>query len=627
MPLKAGAMAPVYGHRGVRWEGPSSMRVAWRVYSYEESFVGSIGAPCRTTQSQGQGTIGYEAGLNTDAGRNRAKYLQNSGRIAWPLVPNRDGKIVALSFLVRSTGGTVSVPIEIYKSSGFNSPGVKVQSRLLHVDGFSTWRHIDIDPIELGWAETYYVALATGSKGVSIEAEFGHQVLPHVMAPSSTNWVQSTTPMRPAMRVHFEVAAAENLWDSTNLSAPGAADTIYMLREKAKSDLWVSGFSFRMRATGQNQLIPFELRLSDPTTGRPRMTAARSGQATVSTKVDWYEVAFEPVFVPKDAYYFVGYKSPPASTGQLFVNPSSVSSGSSHYSKGPQQTSWSALGTSPQHAYRVYSACHQRNPLPRLSFNWSWGGNTEHAIRDVAPRDMWVSGFSLLGRSTINNLQMQGRFYSDQGGQPGTLLRATYFAMEYQPGWQRVQFDWPVFLRKGQAFHLALVTPYGQNAAQWELTSGANSFPVHGRSGTSSGPWQSKSAAPFAFKLHGGMGAAYLHTSRDLDVGDTIEMELSGATPLRFCGAVLGFSGTKWGPVQLPLELPPWPGCSLQVSYEMLLALSAIDSRGSARISLPVPKDPFLIGKSLYLQFWTLESSTSPGELSWSNGVHVRLGG
>jgi hypothetical protein len=625
LPLKAGASGKAYGLSGTSWLGPQTMRMGYRIYADDPSYWGSYGQPCRTSLSSGRGTISYQAGINAEAGLQRQQFWANQGRIALPLVPNRDGRILALSFLASSASGKVTIPIEIYKKDlSSNQPGALVRRGSLSVDTIPSWRHVPLDPLSLAWQDTYFVALVTGGQGVSIEAEHGKELRPHVMAPGSSSWAPFSTTMRPAMRVHMDPADSENLFAVGSPVRAAAPSTSYLLRRQAHSDMWVSGFSLRAQVSGQSQSILCEMRLANKD-GTPRSYKERQSAIWMSTRLDWYETGFAPVFVPKGAIYFVGYRSPDPSTGQILVEPAGTPFGSSHFSKGPNQTTWVGPSGAPQHAFAVNSACATRNDALTDQFRKSWAADTEHAIADTAPSDMWVHGFSIWARHSLPGQRMLGRLYADASGKPGQLLRERSVEMQSSTDWHRVHFDWPVFLRKGQAYHLAIVTPSGSGLSDVELIVGSVYHEEHSRP-ASGGVWQAQGRKPFSFKLHGGMGAQFLRANEEIDVGKSLELELTGATPFKICGTVLGFSDWNWGSIPLPLALPMWPECSLQVSYDMLLAVSGSSAQGVSHVSMPIPNDPSFIRLDLYLQTWTLESASNPFELSWSNPIRVRIG-
>jgi hypothetical protein len=307
------------------------------------------------------------------------------------------------------------------------------------------------------------------------------------------------------MRVHMDPADSENLFAVGSPVRAAAPSTSYLLRRQAHSDMWVSGFSLRAQVSGQSQSILCEMRLANKD-GTPRSYKERQSAIWMSTRLDWYETGFAPVFVPKGAIYFVGYRSPDPSTGQILVEPAGTPFGSSHFSKGPNQTTWVGPSGAPQHAFAVNSACATRNDALTDQFRKSWAADTEHAIADTAPSDMWVHGFSIWARHSLPGQRMLGRLYADASGKPGQLLRERSVEMQSSTDWHRVHFDWPVFLRKGQAYHLAIVTPSGSGLSDVELIVGSVYHEEHSRP-ASGGVWQAQGRKALqlqAARRHGG---------------------------------------------------------------------------------------------------------------------------
>ena len=90
---------------------------------------------------------------------------------------------------------------------------------------------------------------------------------------------------------------------------------------------------------------------------------------------------------------------------------------------------------------------------------------------------------------------------------------------------------------------------------------------------------------------------------------------------------LVGASNTNWAAIKLPLDLGLLgaPGCKLLVSADVLVQLKG--SGGTARFDLAIPgRDPWLLGKSLYLQGLVMDSKANPLGIALSNAGKATIG-
>lgn len=106
-------------------------------------------------------------------------------------------------------------------------------------------------------------------------------------------------------------------------------------------------------------------------------------------------------------------------------------------------------------------------------------------------------------------------------------------------------------------------------------------------------------------------------------IGATLELRLYGAAPLEPLLLIGGGSATAWGLVPLPLSLAGLGAsdCELLVALDALVPWTA-DAVGNARLSVPIPADPSLIGGSLFTQWGALPSS-DPASWGFSDGLRI----
>ncbi|GEM_PF-4633220 len=110
--------------------------------------------------------------------------------------------------------------------------------------------------------------------------------------------------------------------------------------------------------------------------------------------------------------------------------------------------------------------------------------------------------------------------------------------------------------------------------------------------------------------------------------GGSLQVSLRRAPAKGAVLLTLGASRTKWFTLTLPLPLRAFgaPGCSLLASPDLLLP-AATTSAGAASLSLPIPNDPLLAGKTLYLQWWLLDPKANSLGLVTSDAAAALLGG
>ena len=93
------------------------------------------------------------------------------------------------------------------------------------------------------------------------------------------------------------------------------------------------------------------------------------------------------------------------------------------------------------------------------------------------------------------------------------------------------------------------------------------------------------------------------------------------------CAALYGFSRTALGSLPLPFALAPIgaPGCMLLCSTEAIGGRTA-SANGDASFVLTVPNLPSLSGVTLYNQWLTIDTSSTPSRISASNATESVLG-
>ncbi len=89
---------------------------------------------------------------------------------------------------------------------------------------------------------------------------------------------------------------------------------------------------------------------------------------------------------------------------------------------------------------------------------------------------------------------------------------------------------------------------------------------------------------------------------------------------------LLGFSRDFWGAIPLPFDLAILgaTGCALRVSAELTVPM--VNLNGTARQSLPIGSDPFLVGASFFTQAFVVDPAANQLGIATSNACQARIG-
>jgi hypothetical protein len=98
------------------------------------------------------------------------------------------------------------------------------------------------------------------------------------------------------------------------------------------------------------------------------------------------------------------------------------------------------------------------------------------------------------------------------------------------------------------------------------------------------------------------------------------------AGPFHPAFGFLGASRSAWGTLPLPLDLAPlgMPGCTLLASVDVSAALAKDGAR--ARMTIGLPADRALVGRSFFTQACVLDAGANPGGLAWTDAGEARIG-
>lgn len=110
-------------------------------------------------------------------------------------------------------------------------------------------------------------------------------------------------------------------------------------------------------------------------------------------------------------------------------------------------------------------------------------------------------------------------------------------------------------------------------------------------------------------------------------LGKTFSVDLSSARANTAAGFIVGGSNTKWGSVNLPLDLTPLnaKGCKLLVAPDLITGVP-VGASGTASIKIPIPNQKSLIGVQWHNQFLVLDAKANGLGMAFSNGGSAKVG-
>lgn len=111
-------------------------------------------------------------------------------------------------------------------------------------------------------------------------------------------------------------------------------------------------------------------------------------------------------------------------------------------------------------------------------------------------------------------------------------------------------------------------------------------------------------------------------------IGSTFSINLSKATPAVQALFFFGISNTTWSGIPLPLSLAivGMPNCSLNVSGEIIVPLLTIgggQGGGISSVTFVIPSNPFLIGVSVFAQWFVMNTAGSGTLGAMTKGLKV----
>ena len=606
--LTSGSFGAYHYQANGQWRGPvTTSRFSWRVSSRFRPFIYSNDRSCNTGASRGLGTGNYGHGVNAEGTRVGPFTWQAGTEISHSLSMPRDAWVQGFSLLCHRSSGSGTMPIRLQAADGPNGePGSILRTGQLTVDTRTRWCSVLFDSAHFFSARRGFYLTYTVPTGFGGALDEGDPVSSYYRGKGSNTWLGPDSTHAFGVRILSRHADGLNLAAIGNATYGPVPTSLSRLYEvEADSDTWVSGFGFRCRTT-QAASITFSLHLVQGWRG-PQANAVRSATRNVDTKGGFQDVSFAPIFVARGERYYIGYTAPPASQGQLYDLATSLSNMDEPHpwQRDPRNPTWVQNAIGRKVCYRVHRAHVQHNPLETSNSTATAPAGSTHAFLCTAPHDMWIEGFECLAANTRGGASVTGSLYLAQGRvpTPSTSVRSGKCFVGTGSTWARVRFAEPYFVYGGNSFFVALKAPL---ATLRPFAAAGRAVPYHVRSATQT-TWNGPRSSPVALRVHARKGAARMSFYGQPEIGKSFRIELNGASPSRWWGLVLGYSNTQWGPIQLPLELGPWPRCRLYVSYDVLLAAGGTGTQGQASVPVSIPYAPALTGQKIYTQFWVIE--------------------
>jgi hypothetical protein len=624
--LTGGNSGTYYWNTSSPWKGPYTGKFGWRVNCYAPSYAYATGIGCNTQHSTGMGQGRFAASLNANAVTNNSAVWVKGAQFMHRVVATRDFYVNGVSFLSRVSSTAAEVTCEMRLGDGpSSSPGTLVRSGKMYVDASSSWNRTSWAPYLMRRGSIFYLGYTTPSSvSLYISTDDGYPTTYHWRSSSASSWSNAVTTRKFALKVHSQYVDSLNLTAAGNDSTLFAADATFAHKIWSYSDQWVSGFGFLCRVSSGTENVRFVLYAAD-STGKPSGSPLRAVTRLVNTTSQWVDVHFTPLLMPRGTEYFVGYETPsnsrlrPAAQGSNLQN-------SVYYWKAKSSKTWNGYFNTTPFAFRVYDSRMQANPYTTSNAINSFASDARFAFRTVAADDMWVDGFELLCSVPTGSEELMTWLFLADGpaGAPGRAVKWGSMSVNSSHRWNYSSFHEPYLIQQGTPFYVVLATPKLQTIRL--RASSGTATPYHWRKENSSSWTGPVTSAPIAFKVRGSTGVMHLAYHGEAELGQTLRINLIGASPNKIYGLVLGLSDSQWGPIPLPWEIPLWSGCRMYASYDLVLAAGSTDPQGTVTQRLPIPNSVQLLRMQFYNQFWVLEQN-SPLEMSWSSGGHVVIGG
>lgn len=264
------------------------------------------------------------------------------------------------------------------------------------------------------------------------------------------------------------------------------------------------------------------------------------------------------------------------------------------------------------------------------------------AYQDHAPFSMTVKRVEIFTGETSGPHSVAIWTTHPVQGVPGTQLSQGWWSASAQNSWQGADLQSTVSLVTGQPYWVVWQTVAGAQ----DSTNNANGgrYTVLTVDSQDNGmTWGRPRWAESKYRLVcidlgtyasygqgcvGSRGVIPLLAWSGLPTAGTVfTLRLVDGEPGSVAALVTGVSEQTWLGVPLPydLTLSGAPGCTVACSLELLIP-SPIDTAGRVNVDLSIPRDPTVVGRNFYNQWWVFDPMANALQVSVSQGGHGVVG-
>lgn len=249
-----------------------------------------------------------------------------------------------------------------------------------------------------------------------------------------------------------------------------------------------------------------------------------------------------------------------------------------------------------------------------------------YALSLTAPTALNVTGFELQSSSRqAGSVSVPIALYTDAGGAPGTAVAMGSMLIGPSHGWYSGALSNSVSLQAGETFYVSFTVPQPTPIT----APNANGLPTPFFINTGAGWHGPVTTLPWSIKVHCSNQTIVptLSATGVPEIGTSFDINLDQALPSASAALFFGASKTVWNGSPLPIDLGPigGPGCLIHASGEIIVPV-AVDSGGSASLTLALPNVGALVSAQFHNQFYVSDPLANQLGSAWSNGGTATVG-
>lgn len=280
------------------------------------------------------------------------------------------------------------------------------------------------------------------------------------------------------------------------------------------------------------------------------------------------------------------------------------------------------------------STCPSSNPLVSALLAVRRNINPQIALEVVGSTPI-VNGFELFTKSSFRQSVTAWILLPDKNGDPdhANPVGTGTLTVDIQPGWYKATFKTPVIVGKATRFFISWDPGTGKTPMVEDPNPTIGLFGNYMERQLVNN--QLKWVVPralrrWAWKINCNSSSQTPRMTSMLlpSVGNTKFEMLARRAPANTAAiAIIGDSSTKWGSVNLPLDLSGIgaKGCSLLTSV-LAIGGTSTNQYGQGGLPVPIPNLKALHGVKFYAQWIVVDPSANPLKLIFSNGAVAVIG-